>query len=237
MAFPGFSQQALQWLADLKDNNNREWFQANKPAYEQELKIPLQALVESLNHHIAGKLPEYFLDEPAKAPFRIYRDTRFSKNKTPYKTHISAMFRRRGMADKGSGFYFQISAEGLGIAGGSYMPPPDSLLAIRTQIADRYDEFLRITQGKNLVKKMGNLLGEQLRRVPKGFLPGHPAEEMLRRKQFYYWTELDPSVAATPQLEKELFHRMELLYPVMCFLDEAVLGARKAAARQRQFLR
>lgn len=237
MAFPGFSTQGLRWLSELKDNNNREWFQANKQTYEQELKLPLLALVNSLNHQIAAKLPEYFLDEPAKAPFRIYRDTRFSKNKAPYKTHISAHFPRRGLLEKAGGLYFQISAETIGIAGGSYSPLPDSLLAIRTRIAEEHEAFEKICRNKKLVKLMGELQGEQLRRAPKGFPPDHPAESALRRKQFYFWVELDAALAATPRLEKELLTRFEALYPLLCFLDEAVLQARKASARRSQFLR
>lgn len=235
MAFPGFSKQALAWLAKLRDNNNREWFQANKPVYEQELKAPLLALVDSLNQQIAAKMPEYFLDDPAKAPFRIYRDTRFSKDKTPYKTHVSAVFPRRGMKDKGSGFYFQIGTEGVGIAGGNYMPPPDSLLAIRSQIAERYDEFLRIIGGAKLVNRMGAIQGEQLRRMPKGFPAEHPAGDALRRKQFYFWKELEPDLATSARLEKELLARFEAMYPFLRFLDEAVLGARKAQQRHTRF--
>ncbi|MCW5965246.1 MAG: DUF2461 domain-containing protein, partial [Bryobacterales bacterium] len=211
MAFPGFSKQGLRWLSELKDNNNREWFQASKQTYEQELKLPLLALVDSLNNQIAAKLPEYFLDEPAKATFRIYRDTRFSKNKTPYKTHVSAAFPRRGLLEKAAGLYFQISGEAIGIAGGSYNPLPDSLLAIRTRIAEEHVAFEKLTHNKKLVKMMGELQGEQLRRIPKGFPPDHPMESALRRKQFYFWAELDGALAGSPRLEKELITRFEAL--------------------------
>ena len=184
MAFPGCSEEAITWLRNLNENNNREWFLANKHVYESQLKQPLLLLVESLNQRLAAKIPEYVQDDPRKAPFRIYRDTRFSKNKTPYKSHISAAFPRRGMGDKASGFYFQISGKSVGIAGGSYMPPSDSLLAIRTEIAERQQEFARMSAGRKLVSLMGEMQGEQLRRVPKGFSPDHPAVDMLRRKQF-----------------------------------------------------
>ncbi|MCU0228508.1 MAG: DUF2461 domain-containing protein [Bryobacterales bacterium] len=237
MAFPGFSSLALQWLKDLKENNDRDWFQAHKATYEQDLKAPLLALVDSLNQRLAAELPEYHLDDPAKAPFRIYRDTRFSKDKTPYKTHLSATFPRRGLPDKGSGLYFQISAETVGIAAGSYMPPPDSLLAIRTRIAEQPEDFARIAKDRKLTKLLGVLQGEQLKRTPKGFLPGHPADDALRRKQFYYWVELDAALATTKRLESELLTRFQAAAPFLRFLDEAVLAARKTATRHSSFLR
>lgn len=93
-----------------------------------------------------------------------------------------------------------------------------------------------MSAGRKLVSLMGEMQGEQLRRVPKGFSPDHPAVDMLRRKQFYYWTELDVAIATTPLLEKELVKRFEALRPVMLFLDDAVVRMRKSAERQGRFL-
>lgn len=237
MAFPGFSSQAVEWLHGLVANNDREWFNARKPIYENELKQPLLRLLDALNQHLANKLPEYYLDDVSRAPFRIYRDTRFSKNKAPYKTHVSAAFPRRGVQDKASGLYFQISSSGVGIAGGSYMPEPDSLRAIRQRIADEFDSFQGMIRDKRLKKLMGELQGDALTRVPKGFLPDHPAADWLRKKQFYFWTELDPALITSPKLEKELLARFEAMGPTCLFLDDAIIRARKAGDRRVQFLR
>ncbi len=237
MAFPGFSPQAVEWLNGLVANNNREWFNANKPTYESELKQPLLQLVDALNRQLAEKLPEYYMDDVAKAPFRIYRDTRFSKNKTPYKTHIAAAFPRRGVQEKAAGLYLQISSSGVGIAGGSYLPDPESLRAIRQRIADDFDTFQNLVGNKRLRKWMGEMQGDALTRVPKGFLPDHPAAEWLRKKQFYYWRELDPALITSPKLEKEILTHFEVLAPICLFLDNTILEARKAGARRAQFLR
>lgn len=237
MAFPGFSPLAVDWLQGLVANNNREWFNANKVTYENEVKQPFLRLVESLNHHLASKLPEYYMDDPSRAPFRIYRDTRFSKNKTPYKNHIAAAFPRRGIQDKAAGLYVQISATGVGIAGGSYLPDPDSLRAIRHRIADDFDAFQKLMANKRLKKLMGEMQGDVLTRVPKGFLPDHPAADWLRRKQFYCWTELDPTLITSPKLEKEVLAHFEVLGPICLYIDNTILDARKAGARRTQFLR
>lgn len=237
MAFPGFSSQAVEWLRDLVVNNDRDWFNAHKPIYEMEVKQPLLQLVDALNHHLAATLPEYYLDDVSKAPFRIYRDTRFSKNKQPYKTHVSAAFPRRGVVEKASGLYVQIAASGVGIAGGSYMPEPDSLRAIRQRIVDEYDTFEKLVKDKKLKKLMGEMQGESLQRAPKGFPPDHSGEAWLRRKQFYYWVELDPALLTSAKLEKEISKHFEAVAPITLFLDDATLQARKANARISQFLR
>lgn len=237
MAFPGYSASAVAWLRALPENNNREWFAANKEIYEREVKMPTVALVTALNETLAADMPEYFQDQPEKTIFRIYRDTRFRKDKTPYKTHVGAVFGRRGMADKASGFYFQISAEGVGIAGGSYMPPSDSLLAIRTKIASSYEEFAGLLKDKKLRKVMGELQGDALARPPKGFAPDHPGINFLKKKQFYFWKELPPDLLTSRKLEKEILAHFAVMRPVMLFLDDAVLAMRRKASRAGAFLR
>src|SRR5271170_1041572 len=124
----------VQFFRSLKRNNRRAWFQPRKHLFEQHVKTPMLELVSSLNADLAKFAPEY-VTEPKKAIFRIYRDTRFSADKTPYKTHIAAYFARRGRGSTPlgtGGYYFSISPDQIEIAGGIYHPPPDVMLVIRT---------------------------------------------------------------------------------------------------------
>ncbi|MDZ7638795.1 MAG: DUF2461 domain-containing protein [Bryobacterales bacterium] len=237
MGFPGFSTKAVEWLKALPENNNREWFQANKAIYESEVKEAMASLVTSLNEKLVERCPEYFQDQPVKAIFRIYRDTRFSKDKTPYKTHAGAVFPRRGLGEKASGLYFQVAAAGVGVAGGAYMPPNDSLLAIRTKIAADHAFFLKLVNDKKLTKAMGTLQGDALARPPKGFPADHPAIDLLKKKQFYFWKELPAALIAAKKLETEILNCFESMRPVMLFLDDAVIAMRKKSARSAEFLR
>ncbi len=134
-SFAGFPKDAIQFLRSLKRNNRREWFQPRKHLFEQHVKAPMLELVAALNAEMARFAPEYVTD-PAKALFRIYRDTRFSADKTPYKTHIAAWFRRRGAKDVHlGGFYFSISPEQIEVAGGLYHPERQTTLLVRTFIS------------------------------------------------------------------------------------------------------
>jgi uncharacterized protein (TIGR02453 family) len=218
--FAGFPAEALTFLRGLKKNNNREWFQAHKPVFEEKVKAPMLELIGELNSALAGFAPAYVTD-PAKAYYRIYRDTRFSPDKTPYKTHISALFRPRGLDKHSCGsLYLQISAGEVGVAGGIYMPGPEELLAVRTHLAQHHERLQRILRGKPLRALMGDLNGEQLSRVPKGFPSDHPAADLIRMKQWYVWAELDAGIATTPKLFAELLKRFRAITPLTDFLNE-----------------
>src|SRR5262249_10812490 len=147
--------------------------------------------------------------EPAaKAIYRIYRDTRFSKDKTPYKTHIAATFGRRGFRrTEAAGFYFGVSHKEVEIGGGSYMPEPEQLAAIRKKIDSDSKSLRKILDNKELKKLMGNLLGDKLSRVPKGFDPEHPAAEFLKMKQLYFYITLPASLATKSSLKAEVVKR------------------------------
>src|SRR5213083_1535194 len=133
-AFPGFPPEGIQFFRSLSRHNNREWFLPRKPIFEEKLKQPMRQLVGALNTAMKSFAPEYVAD-PEKAIYRIYRDTRFSKDKTPYKDHLAAAFPRRGIPH-GAGFYFAISHREVAVGGGAYMPTPETLLAIRRYLAE-----------------------------------------------------------------------------------------------------
>ncbi|MFB3779346.1 MAG: DUF2461 domain-containing protein [Bryobacteraceae bacterium] len=235
-SFPGFPPEALTFFRGLKRNNNREWFQARKAIYEAEVKAPMAALVTALNAELARFAPGYVTD-PARAIYRIYRDTRFSPDKTPYKTHIAALFMPRGLVRHASGsLYFSVSPDVVEVAGGIYMPGPDELLTVRTHLAANHERLRVIVKDKKLRSLVGDLCGETLTRVPKGFPSDHPAAELLRMKQWYVFVELDAALATTPKLFGELLKRFRAMIPLVEFLNEPLRSRRSSALdRSRLF--
>jgi uncharacterized protein (TIGR02453 family) len=222
--FPGFPPEALAFLRGLARNNDRQWFQPRKEIFETKVKAPMLDLVEAVNAGLAKFAPDY-VTEPKKAVFRIYRDTRFSADKSPYKTHIAAVFHRRG-GEKGGApaFYFSISAKEIGIAGGVYDPAPPQLLAIRSWLARNHKSFRAIARRPE--KLMGKLHGESLRRAPKGFPADHPALDLIRMKRWVYYASLDPKLAVTSKILPEIIKRFKAVAPVFEELNKAVARPR-----------
>ncbi len=221
--FPGFPKQGLTFLRGLKANNEREWFTARKDVFEGSVKAPMVALVEALNSELASFAPEY-LTEPAKAVYRIYRDTRFSNDKTPYKTHIAANLHKQG-ADKhaAAGYYFSVGADQIEIAAGVYMPGPDELLRLRQHISLHFAEFSKLAGDKAVTKLMGELQGDSLSRPPKGFAADDPAIEWIKKKQWYYYkTDLDLGLALTPKLLPEIVKRLKATAPMVKFFNRGL---------------
>jgi uncharacterized protein (TIGR02453 family) len=216
-SFPGFPPEGIQFMRALARNNKREWFQPRKATFDEKVKEPMRQLVEAVNAAMARFAPEYVTD-PGKAVFRIYRDTRFSKDKTPYKEHIAASFPRRGMPH-GAGYYFAVSHKEVAMGGGIYMPAPETLLAMRTHLAEHHQDFRRILQAKAVKQLFGAVQGEQLSRVPKGFDCAHPAADLLRHKQYILYVELEPDLATGPELYAEIVKRFRAMRPFLEFLN------------------
>jgi len=221
--FPGFPKQGLTFLQELKENNDREWFTPRKAVFEESVKAPMVALVEAMNSELALFAPEY-LTEPAKAVYRIYRDTRFSNDKTPYKTHIAANLHKQG-ADKhaAAGYYFSVGADQIEIAAGVYMPGPEELLRLRQHISGNFEEFSKLAGDKTVAKLMGALQGDSLARPPKGFAADDPALEWIKKKQWYYYkTDMDLGVALTPKFLPELVKRLKAMSPMVTFFNRGL---------------
>lgn len=235
--FPGFSAEALQFFRGLARHNNREWFQPRKPVFEQHLKQPMYELVNRVNTAMTRFAPDY-LTEPSKAVYRIYRDTRFSKDKTPYKDHIAASFRHRQLSGEsaGGGFYFAVSHKEVAIGGGMYMPSPETLLAVRRHIAEYHKELRKLLAAKQVRSLLGDVHGEQLSRVPKGFSADDPAADLLKYKQLYLYVELPPDLATTPALEKEIVTRFKAMTPFMEFLNAPLPKEKKPKIDPRELL-
>jgi uncharacterized protein (TIGR02453 family) len=176
---PYFRGAGLKFLRSLKRNNRREWFEAHKPEFERELKQPMLALIESVNRAMAGFAPAH-VRPPQKCMMRIYRDIRFSTDKRPYKSHISAWWSREGLEKtSGGGYYMHISPEEVLIAAGVYMPEREQLLAIRQYLLAHHVEVRQLLTDRKLERTMDSFTGMPLTRPPKGFPKDHPAMDAL----------------------------------------------------------
>ena len=221
--FDGFPREGIDFLKRLKRNNNRLWFEKHKEGYESSVKIPMQSLIASLHPHFQRFAPEFDIN-PKRSLFRIYRDVRFSKDKTPYKTHAAAHFVLRGKPKgvEGSGYYLHIEPGEVYIGGGIYMPDNDQLKKIRSAIAGHSDQFLSIVRLPRFRKIFGKLEGEKLQRVPKGYEPDHPMAEWLKYKQFFVWIEWPESKCLNESFVTEVAEVYKAATPLVRFLNEAM---------------
>lgn len=190
----GLSKETLAFLQDLEDNNNRDWLQANKQEFEKakanfaEFVGELIVGISKFDTEVSGLAPDACI-------FRIYRDIRFSKDKSPYKTHFGAYISPGGRKTNSPGYYIHIQPGGQSfLAAGKHMPEPKELLAIRQAVAEKTGEFLKIVENKKFAALFGNMHGESLKTAPKGFPTDHPAVEYLKLKGF---------TVATPQERDE----------------------------------
>ncbi len=171
----------FNFLHKLSANNNRDWFQANKEEYHasyEEMTHFADQLLKEMNKHDVIET-----STGKKSLFRIYRDVRFSKDKSPYKTHWAGRFRRAG-ADRRGGYYYNIGLEEAYVMGGFFGPNTQDLLHIRNQIAQDADPLRKVVSSRTFKNTFGELLGEQLKTTPKGFEKDHPDIDLLRYKQF-----------------------------------------------------
>ena len=223
-----FSPETMKFLRGVKRHNEREWFNARKHIYERELKAPMLALVEEITAAMTEFAPEHM--RPAnKIMMRIYRDTRFSNDKRPYKRHLSAWWSRRGMEKtSGGGFYLQVSPQEVMVAAGVYMPQREQLLDIRRWMAEHHAEYRALVKSVLKSKSAGfaEIEAEALTRMPKGFASDHPADKLLRAKNWGVRCALPAEAALRPQFAREIVRRMRLAAPVVEALNGAIRSAR-----------
>jgi len=225
--FRGFPEEGIEFFRKLMKNNRREWFQPRKEIFETKLKQPMRELVHEVNREFAKFAPEYITD-PDRAIYRIYRDTRFSKDKTPYKDHIAASFRRSGdCPHAGAGFYFAVSHKEVAVGGGIYMPPPETLKAFRNHLAEHHEEFRKLIRAKAVRDLYGEVQGEQLTRPPKGFCADHPAADLVRYKQLLFYVELTPELATSKELQPTVVKHLRAIAPFVRFLNSPLQPRRK----------
>ena len=222
-----FTPKTLSFLRALKRNNNRDWFRERKADYETHVRQPMIAVVERLAADFSRIAPE-MVAEPRVSLFRIYRDTRFSADKTPLKTHAAAHFpSRRFPKGEGAGLYFEIAPGHVWIGGGSYMPTPDELRGIRERIAGEPRALRRIVTAAAFKKTFGALDGEQLSRVPRGYASDHPAADYLRHKQFFAGREYPAAFTHDAGFYPELLRVFQTLLPLVRYLNAAMLESKR----------
>lgn len=223
--FAGFSRAAMQFLVDLAMNNERSWFQPRKPEYERLLKEPLEALCADLAAEFERRGVPLAAD-PKKSPFRIYRDTRFSKDKSPYKTHVAASFpwvgtgraTSGGEPERHGGGYFHISPEGSYMGGGMWHPEPARLAAFRRAVDEQPDQTLAALNDPRFLARFEPVHGDSLTRVPKGYAPDHSHADLLKLKDVTFGRELSSKEALSKDLARVLAEDFALAVPVMRFL-------------------
>jgi uncharacterized protein (TIGR02453 family) len=226
-----FTQATLQFLHELELNNDRDWFQARKQDYEEVVRSPMTAFVQAINSELSTSGVDY-VTEPQHAIYRIYRDTRFSADKTPYKTHISALFPHRQLGKSGgAALYFHLSGKELLVAGGLYKCPGPILIGVRRHIAADHERLSKMLGTPQVRRLFGGLQGEQLKRAPKGWPPHHPAIGYLRYKDLLLEVSLPPAEGLGPAAYKTVATRFRAIVPFVSFLNEPLLAERK---RQRQ---
>ena len=214
---PRFTEQSVKYLRALKRHNTREWFNAHKSDYESHVRAPMLAVIERLAIDFPRIAPE--LIASPRSMYRIYRDTRFSPDKTPYKTHVSAAFSHRTLPKQESaGLYFHLAADQLWIGGGLYAPQGPQLARIREHIAANLGRFRSLVEAPAL-QRMGGITGSRLKRVPRGFPLDHEAADYLRLKQYMVGAQLAPTLALSPRFYSSLVRRFTVLSPFIQFLN------------------
>jgi uncharacterized protein (TIGR02453 family) len=224
---PRFPPDAVRFLRALKRNNRREWFQPRKEEYEAKVRAPMIAIIEQLAVDFRTFAPE-LVASPKVSLYRVYRDTRFSEDKTPYKTHIAASFPWRGLPKhEGAGMYFHVAPDEVWIGGGMYAPSSPQLHAVREHIAGNVKRLRRIIDAPAFTKMFGALEGEKLQRVPRGFPKDHEAAELLKHRQFLAVVELPSTVASDATFYRRLIAVFREITPLVRFLNEPLVAGNR----------
>ncbi len=211
-----FDSGIIKFFKELSRNNNREWFAENKDRFKLTVEEPFHQLVNDLIEEMK-QLDRRIQITPKDAIFRIYKDIRFSKDKTPYKEHMGAIISPKGRKDYVSpGIYFEIGKEGIAVYSGAYMPDKKQLEKIRYYIADHHSEFNKAITNKAFVKRYGSIQGEQNKVIPADLKEAAKAQPLIYNKNFYYGCKLDAAMVSSPKLLKEL---------VQCYLDASSVNA------------
>ncbi len=215
-------RSTLEFLSEIAVNNNRDWFIANKKRFDS-----AQDSVTAFAGYLIGEIGK-FDDEvaaidPKSCVFRIYRDVRFSKDKSPYKINLGSYISPGGRKSMQPGYYFHLQPGHSFVAGGKHIPDGPELLKIRNAIAQNTVDFLKIVEKKSFRDTFGEMRGDKLKSAPKGFDPAHTAIEYLRLKEFMAYTELaDDKFLISAEFPKHLVKLSKEMYPLVAYLRKAL---------------
>jgi uncharacterized protein (TIGR02453 family) len=228
---PYLRPEALKFLRGLARNNNRDWFLPRKEIFETEIKAPMLAITRSVTNAMLDFAPDHV--RPAeKSILRIYRDTRFSADKSPYKSQVAAWWSRAGLEKtSGGGFYFHVSAKEVTIAAGVYMPEREQLLRIRTWLLDHHDEVRKLLKDRKMRKCFSELDGLMLTRPPKGFPKEHPAMDLILYRQWGVAASLPVEAALEKSFAKVIADHFRLAAPLVEALNTPLVAALKVGRK------
>jgi uncharacterized protein (TIGR02453 family) len=233
-----FTADTLRFFRGLTRNNRKPWFEAHRADYERDVRAPMRALIEEMDVRLARVAPE-ITGDPKRSMFRIYRDIRFSKDKSPYKTHAACWFHHRDAdrrvgseAEEGSaGFYVHVAPGASFVGAGIWMPARATLNRLREAIAENWKGFLRVVRDPKLLRRFGGLDDEaMLKRMPRGFPETHPAAHWLRYQSYTAGRRISDAQATSARLPALLETDFARLRPLVRWLNGA-LGLK--AAKQR----
>jgi uncharacterized protein (TIGR02453 family) len=213
-------EKSFYFLQQLKKNNNRDWYHANKSLYsaaKEEFDQITEILIHAINEFdksIAGLTPK-------DCVFRIFRDIRFSNDKTPYKINFGSYIVKGGKKSAHAGYYLHIEPGGSFVAGGIYMPPAPWLKAIRQNIYEHIDEFNEILETPELKRKFGEISGEKLKKAPQGFPAEFAAIELLKFKSYDLIRMMADKEFQKENILKEITSLFRIMHPFIRFLNEA----------------
>lgn len=214
--FPGFSREALRFLVDLAVNNERSWFQPRKAEYERLLKEPLEGLCAALGQEFMVRgIP--LASDPARSPFRIYRDVRFSKDKSPYKTQVSASFPWTGDGG-GVGGYFHLQPGEVFVGGGMWHPSSARLNAWRKVVVEDRAQVHATLDDPDFVAAFGKVSGEHLKRAPTGYPQDDPDIDLLRLKDVTFGRSLSDDATLSNELPATIAETLGRATPLLRLL-------------------
>ncbi len=217
-----FTEDYLNFFKELASNNNKDWFDKNRKRYENEVREPFKRFISNLITEVAKQDTEVQIDQK-EAIFRINRDIRFSKDKTPYKLNNSAIISKTGRKDKSyPGLYIELGPEKLGIYGGVYMPDTKQVQKIRQYIVNNKALFLKIITNKDFKQKFGEIQGDKHKRLPKEFLEAAKNQPLLFNKQWYHFANLSPDEITGNNLINTILNYNKAALPLKLFLADAL---------------
>jgi uncharacterized protein (TIGR02453 family) len=214
-------KSTLQFLKELKKNNNKEWFELHRKEYET-AKNDFLEFIDKLIPKIAAFDPEVSGIKAKDCIFRINRDVRFGKDKTPYKSHFGAAIALKGRKGTYPGYYVHLEPGGVVAGGGAYMLMPDELQKVRQEIDYNAKDFLKIIKSKSFQTIYGEVKGEALVNPPKGYDASNEAIDYIKHKQWYAMTGIADAVALTNDFEKKIIQAFKTLLPLNRFLQKAM---------------